>query len=95
MTDLRRTGRTTRQIQAAKIDAVYIAPTRAAVQYTENLARFLGRGDLHIVHREWLHSDKWRGITMNAVVLDHAIELNQREWDLLGEVQWRVVAHRA
>jgi hypothetical protein len=50
--------------------------------YPERLARSIGRGDLQIVSPNWLESDRWKGMHLNGIVIDHAAELSGMQRDL-------------
>lgn len=75
----RRTGKTTAEMKAAPIGAVYIVQSQKEVEYTRHLAHHLGRDDLHIVTPVWLSGYGWRGSTFSAVKVDHSCELNPEE----------------
>lgn len=72
MSDLdRQTGRTTRQIEQAPKDAVYVCPSVRSISYHRRLAADLGRQDLVIVSAYWFTDQNWRG-RRGSVILDHA-----------------------
>ncbi len=71
---LRLNGKTTRQMQAAPLGAVYVwCNTR--LDYPLHLAQYLGRTDLKIVSPNWVHPEKLRGYRQRInMVVDHATE---------------------
>ena len=76
---LRRTGRTTLQIQKSPHGSIYVWPVSASLRYPQDIARELGRADLEIIPLSRLTLDWLKRRTigsrspMPAVVLDHAI----------------------
>lgn len=85
----RGTGETTRQMKAAPNDAVFIW-CNGALSYPKHLANQLGRNDLKIVGPEWLTSDRWRGLELTGIVVDHALTMSSREFAMLREVKTRI-----
>lgn len=81
----RQSGRTTRQMQAAPQGATFVWCNNR-YWYPRDLARRLGRGDLHVVPLDWLAYPRnlRRG---GAVVLDHAA------WDSLKPSHWEAIHH--
>ena len=75
----RGTGETTRQMEAAPKGAVFVWCNGNA-DYPRLLARKIGRDDLQIQSPRWLE-ERWRGITLTGVVVDHAARLTDRQWD--------------
>lgn len=69
---LRGTGRTSRALQSAPPDAVYVVHTYAMERYARDLAHHLGRKDITIKPMSWLEADRWRGTRLDKIVLDHA-----------------------
>ena len=76
------TGRTTRQMRAAKRDSVFIVGNRNMVDYARRLAEGIGRDDLKIVALNWLEQDNWLGRTFSGIVIDHDLELTPRQQEL-------------
>ncbi len=89
MDTTRGTGRTTRQMANAPKGAVYIWPNHQ-LAYPALLASTIGRKDLQIVSPEWITEDRWRGVEVSGVVLDHATRLNTDEWTAYGEARTRI-----
>lgn len=85
----RGTGSTTKQIQDAPIGAVFVW-CNAHVDYPKKLAKELGREDLKIVPRDWL-DNRWRGLELTAIVVDHATKLSDRECELLSLARERII----
>lgn len=75
----RRDGATTRQMEAAPKGAVFIW-CNGKTDYAVLLARKLGREDLQIVSPTWLE-ERWLGVELTGVVVDHAARLTDRQWD--------------
>lgn len=72
----RGTGRTTRQMQAAPKDAVFVWCFHGSLGYARDLARHLGRADLKIVSPSWLENSQYMGLTFSGIVTDHAMPIN-------------------
>lgn len=83
----RGTGRTTRQMQAAAKNAIYVWPVDRTTNYAVMLAKFIGRSDLEIVsplHFSDRRSECLRGRIISEIVIDHGTELTaeqQRNYD--------------
>jgi hypothetical protein len=73
----RSTGRTTRQIETAPKNAVFVW-CNDRIDYAKTLARELGRADLKVVPPSWLQTDAIRGIR-RGIVVDHAAVLTSRQ----------------
>ena len=71
-------GRTTRQMLAAPLDAWYVWPHDAPRDYPIALARSLNRGDLAIKRPRDLSMRGWHGLGV-AIVIDHAVTLDDFE----------------
>ena len=81
---LRRSGNTTRQMQAAPSCAVYVWPNDR-LRYPLDLARSLSRQDLQIVSAHKLSSpDNFLSLGARSVVIDHAVELTDARIQALG-----------
>lgn len=78
---LRCTGRTVRQMREAPINAVFISCKSAMVEHDKYMAQKHGRPDLQIVGSSWLTSNRWQGLTLSGIVLDHALRLTAGERD--------------
>jgi hypothetical protein len=75
----RGTGKTTQQMKSAPTGAVFVW-CNAHLYYPRMLAKRIGRDDLQIQAPSWLE-DRWRGMKMTGLVLDHAAELTDRQWE--------------
>lgn len=74
-------GTTTRQMNAAAPGAYYVW-VHGDLWYPKDLARKIGRGDLTIVSPEFFGDHyRWRGIRFSDIVVDHAANLTQRQYD--------------
>ena len=74
MTD-RQTGRTTKQMQDAPENAVFIWVNQH-LAYPEMLAQGLGRDDLEIKPPSWLKERNTRAREFSGLVIDHAASLD-------------------
>lgn len=74
----RGTGATTQQMEAAPKGAVFI--WYGHTDYAVQLARKIGREDLQIKSPAWIE-DRWRGVPLTGVVVDHAARLTDRQGD--------------
>jgi hypothetical protein len=78
MTDkFRGTGRTTRQMKEAPKHAIFVW-CNDRTKVAERMARDLGREDLKIVPPSWITNERWQGMTLTGIVVDHAT------WDSLS-----------
>ena len=78
---LRGTGRTAKQIHDAPKGAIYVWVNQH-LGYPRDLAANLGRNDLQIVSPMYLdYIDKLAGRTITGIVLDHAADLTNRQYD--------------
>lgn len=73
-------GTTTKQIQFAPLDAIFIWCDER-IEYPTRIAIALGRRDLKIMPRSVLQQDclRLRGIYGRRIVVDHATRLTERE----------------
>ena len=85
----RGTGETTRQMQAAPRNAVFIW-CAGHTGYPQMLARKIGREDLKIVTPDWLTSDKWRGLELTGLIVDHAANIRGELYPAYLEAKTRV-----
>lgn len=69
---MRGDGKTTRQIQDAPRDAIFVW-CNANLAYPRRLALLLGRTDLRIETPIFFSTERWRGLSKD-VVLDHAFD---------------------
>ncbi len=83
---MRGDGSTTRQMQAAPKDALFVW-VNGHLDYPKMLAKELGREDLKIVAPSFLDYDQWRGIRYSGVVVDHAAHLNDKQIDSLYQIE--------
>ena len=73
-------GTTTKQMQAAPKGAVFVW-CNAHTGYATHLTRKIGREDLKIVSPTWLEWERWRGLELTGLVVDHAAQLTDMQWD--------------
>jgi hypothetical protein len=79
MSDIRGSGRTARQMQAAPPKAVFVW-CNGQHYYPRALARHLGRSDIRIVSPSWVGSGRSLGCA-DTIVVDHAAVLSARQHD--------------
>lgn len=82
-------GKTTRQMEAAPKGAIFIW-CNGLTEYPRLLARNIGREDLRIESPTFLE-ERWKGLELSGVVVDHAAQLTDRQWD---ELQWALTRVR-
>lgn len=89
-------GFTTLQMQHAARDALYIWPVHGSLQYARDLARKHGREDLEIVSGSILDNDaeKLRGRRLTGIILDHAAEPTDKEYELLYRLRSQIIRKR-
>ncbi len=89
----RGTGRTTRQLKELPIDGYFVVHTRKAIGHAKNLACHLGRSDIKVVGPEFLLQNRWHGLSLTGIDVDHwcfeAIR-NPEFWELLSLARLRV-----
>lgn len=78
----RQVGNTTRQMQLAPKNAVFVWINHQ-LHYPRELAAKIGREDLEIVSPDWLSDNRWAGRTFSAIAVDHAASLTDSQWDAL------------
>ena len=83
----RGSGTTTRQLKDAADGALFIAVNSSALDYTKSLARHLGRMDLWIYPPTALENQSLRGRDYPEIVLDHAVQLTERQRSCLVQYQ--------
>jgi hypothetical protein len=76
----RQTGTTTQQMTAAPLNSIYVW-TNSILVYPNQLALKINRKDLQIVSPSWLTSYRWKGREVTGIVIDHATELNDKQWE--------------
>jgi hypothetical protein len=89
---IRQTGRTTKQLQALKPNALFVWCNGHMV-YPKLLAMHLGREDITIVQPDYVVSDKWKGLHFSEVVLDHAYH-SCNKWNLKFQANLIVLKER-
>jgi hypothetical protein len=82
-------GQTTRQMQASPQDAVFVW-CNDILDYPRRLARKVGRTDLQIVGPNWLDDEKWRGLELTGLIIDHATIMGEKRRVARDEARWRV-----
>lgn len=55
--------------------------------YTEQLAKHLGRDDLHIVSVKWFEEYKYKGRQYSEIIVDHAVVVSNRLYSMLYNVR--------
>lgn len=91
---LRSTGRTTAQLKALPVNGVFVSCSEGCLYYDKNLARMLHRPDIRVVPPSWVTNQRWHGLELTAVEVDHAYPaLNARTflfYNYLQHAQTRV-----
>lgn len=72
-------GTTTKQMQDATKGAHYVW-VNGHLDYPRALAQKIGRQDLVIVSPEFFSGVRWMGFSFKGIVLDHATDLNDSQW---------------
>lgn len=79
---LRCTGRSTRQMQAAPRNALYLV-NREQMRYARDLAHKHGRDDLKIADaNQFFRDNHYKGVT-DPVIVDHCLDLSREEFTVL------------
>jgi hypothetical protein len=73
----RRTGRSTRQIEGAPQNAIYIVPVSSTIGYYRDIAARVGRTDIRFASPTILSDRRYHGANPASIVVDHAT------WDML------------
>lgn len=81
-------GRTTKQMLAAPTHSIFVW-CNDRLDYPKRLARKIGRLDLQIVSPQWLDG-RWNGLMLTGIVIDHDIELTEKQQRLLDAALTRV-----
>lgn len=82
----RNTGETTRQLTACQRGAVYVW-CNDALHYPRQLANSLNRRDIKIVAPDYLNLQRWRGVRLTEIVVDHATSLTEEQATCLRYLQ--------
>ena len=85
----RQTRLTASQMIAAPERAVYVWPN-GDLRYPKRLAEKHSRTDLILVAPSWLSHQRFRGLNLSGIVVDHACRLTDVERDGLREVEIRI-----
>lgn len=80
--EIRGSGRTTRQLRALPIGAVFVSCNEQCVHYNKRLARFLNRGDVIVVAPEWIVNQRWQGREYTGIEVDHAYAPRSRHTEV-------------
>jgi hypothetical protein len=70
MKDIRGSGRTTKQMQEAPLNAIFVW-NNAQLDYPKSLASKIARNDLVIVPPGWVRLGGWVGRRVPGLVIDH------------------------
>lgn len=90
----RGSGQTSRQMLRAEPGALYIWVHRHSLAYANALAHHLGRGDLEVTSPKVLDDggNRLRGRRFPEIVVDHACQLTDRQYDVLDDLRARLTA---
>ncbi len=84
---VRGTGRTTKMIEALRTHSCYIVTHQNEVDHIKRVLlpkiTISDRGTIDFFTLDWLMREAWHGRRYEAIVIDHAVQLTMREWDLL------------
>ena len=89
----RQTGRTMKQMMEAPLGSIFIT-VNASTIYSDNLARFLGRGDLQIIPPSWFNTSRTIGKDVPAVIVDHAALFTDSQYRNYDNAVGRWYRHR-
>ena len=89
--DYRCTGRTTRQIESMPFGGVFVWVSEDT-QYPQTLCTKLGRRDVKVVGPSWLTGNRWQGLELMGLSLDHEAEkrFTDLEWQSYQHAQTRI-----
>ena len=73
----RGSGQTTRQMQATPLGGVFVW-CNDSLQYPKMIAVKIGRSDIKIVGPYWLDNEKWRGLELTGLTVDHATIMGEK-----------------
>jgi len=79
--EVRRTGRTTQAMKNARPGRVlYVGLSRAHTSCHQTIAKELGREDIQCIPSQYLrHPERYYGLDITDIVVDHSIELDKTE----------------
>jgi hypothetical protein len=72
-------GATTRQMESAPKGSIFVW-CNGHTDYPRKLAKKINRDDLVVESPTWLE-ERWRGLELTGVVVDHSARLTDRQWD--------------
>lgn len=76
----RRSGSTTSQLKNAPLGAAFVW-VNGDLHYPRKLAESLGRKDLRMFSPGSVGNGALRGLRLPAVIVDHAADLTERQWN--------------
>jgi hypothetical protein len=74
----RGTGRTFKLVQGCPQSAVFVVQHHAMIGYTRMLCWHLKREDITVVTKNWLTENKWQGVPLTGIILDHDVQLTEQ-----------------
>jgi hypothetical protein len=77
-------------MQSAPLNAVFISCHHGYLDHDRYLAFKCGRADLQIVDASWLTSNRWQGLELTGIVIDHDARLSLGEQHYLQRVLTRI-----
>lgn len=83
-TSERGSGVTKSQLESLPLHGVFVW-CNDRLEYPRALAQSIGRLDIHIVSPGWLEDDRWRGMKMTGLHIDHAANLTDNQWEGYGQ----------
>lgn len=76
----RRTGETTKIIQSLRNGGIFVWCTKL-IAYPKHLAASIGRADVTVVGPEWLEEQRYRGMKLSDIAIDHSAKLTDGQWN--------------
>lgn len=89
---MRGSGKTTELMKAAPIGAIYIW-VNSHLDYPRQLAKLIGREDLQIESPSYLEGTRYYGLCLSGLLLDHAVDLTDAQWEGYGHVKDYIESH--
>ena len=83
---LRGTGRTKAQLAALPKGSVFVWVGHD-LRYPRNLAQTMGRDDIVVVSTSWITDQRWQGLTLTGLAIDHAVS----DYRSPGPAFWHMV----
>ena len=90
MSNVRQTGRSTKQIKEAPKDAIFVSPSISTVNFYAKMCQNNNRCDITVVSPSFFRSENIRGsLCEKDIVVDHAVELTFEQYRMYREYLFR------